>query len=232
VYNDSYLTLRVLFRKAKQFRNFDHSRRRRKLWLAVFTLPVALLSAISSHSTAQRQAGPASVQTAVFKGRTSSGWIDFTPRTNFGIHLPVKVNNHDGMALLYGGPSQIDKNLVALLDLSRQIESGGHVNGIEVQLGDLTVQNASATPDDLQRQGYDAKILGHSVLFRLGEELFNQVAVDIDYLHHRVAQTPIALIPDSEVPPASITGGVGLPAAGWVQADHRLPTQSALCHPG
>lgn len=199
MYNDSYLTLRVLFRKAKQFRNFDHSRRRRKLWLAVFTLLVALLSAISSHSTAQRQAGPASVQTAVFKGRTSSGWIDFTPRTNFGIHLPVKVNNHDGMALLYGGPSQIDKNLVALLDLSRQIESGGHVNGIEVQLGDLTVQNASATPDDL---------------------------------HHRVAQTPIALIPDSEVPPASITGGVGLPAAGWVQADHRLPTQSALCHPG
>jgi len=274
-------------------------------WLAALILLVGPLSATSSHSTAQKPVGPAPVQTAAFRGRTSSGWIDFTPRTNFGIYLPVKVNGHDGMALLYGGPSNIDKNLVGSVGLSPQIESGNPVNGIEVQLGDLTLQNARATPNDLQRQGYDAKILGRPVLFRLGEELFNQVAVDIDYPHHRVAfrdpgtltkpagaievplmeldgervlpisvnggasrqfelelgnvigplmvtptyaekekllegrrisqrmsgrftetvvsldhltfagidfpQTPIALIPDSEVPPASITGGVGLP---------------------
>jgi hypothetical protein len=275
------------------------------LWLAALILLVGPLSATFSHSTEQKPVGPAPVQTAAFRGRTSSGWIDFTPRTNFGIYLPVKVNGHDGMALLYGGPSNIDKNLVASVGLSPQIESGSPVNGIEVRLGDLTLQNARATPNDLQRQGYDAKILGHPVLFRLGEELFNQVAVDIDYPHHRVAfrdpgtltkpagaievplieldgervlplsvngaasqqfelelgnvigplmvtptyaekekllegrrisqrvsgrftetvvsldhltfagiafpQTPIALIPDSEVPPASITGGVGLP---------------------
>jgi PDZ domain len=167
------------------------------------------------------------------------------------------------------------------------------------------LQNATAAQDDLQKQGFDSRILGHPVLFRLGEEVFNQVAVDIDFSHHRVAfrdpatlvkpagaieiplvkldgervvplsvngasprqfelelgnvsgplmvtpayaekegllqghphsqrlsgrfvetivsidhlsfaginfpRTPIALIPESEVPPASITGGVGLP---------------------
>jgi hypothetical protein len=61
------------------------------------------------------------------------------------------------------------------------------VNGIQIQLGDLILQNADAKTDDLQKQGYDAKILGQPVLFRLGEEVFNQLAVDIDYAHHRVA---------------------------------------------
>jgi hypothetical protein len=248
----------------------------------------------------------APVQTAVFKGGTSSSdWIDFTSYTNFGIYLPVKINGRSAMALLYGGPSSIDTNFVASLGLMPKTEAAGSVDGITVQLGDLTLRNTTAAQDDLQKQGYDARILGHPVLFRLGEEIFNQVAVEIDFSHHRVAfrdpakvikpagaieiplveldgervlplsvngaaprqfelelgnvigplmvtpayadkerllqghphsqrlsgrfvetvvsvdhlrfagidlpKTPIALIPDSEVPPASITGGVGLP---------------------
>lgn len=112
----------------------------------------------------------------------SSGWIDFTPHTNFGIYLPVKINGHNGIALLYGGPSNINRNFVASAGL--ETEGASTVNGMKVQLGNPILQNASAKPDDLQKQGYDAKILGQPVLFRLGEEVFNRVAVDIDYPHH------------------------------------------------
>jgi hypothetical protein len=124
----------------------------------------------------------------VFKGgASSSGWIDFTSYTNFGIYLPVKINGHDTMALLYGGPSQIDTNFLASLGLMPKTEAAGSVGRITVQLGDLTLQNATVAQDDLQKQGYDARILRRPVFFRLGEEVFNQVAVEIDFSHHRVA---------------------------------------------
>jgi len=264
------------------------------------------LTAASAQSAYPTPRDPVPIQTAVFKSDTaSSGWIDFTPYTNFGIYLPVKINGHDAMALLCGGPSNIDANFVASLGLTPRTATIGPLGGITLQLGDLNWQNPIAAQDDLQKLGFDARILGHPVLFRLGEEVFNQVAVDIDFSHHRVAfrdpatvtkpigaiemplveldgervltlsvngatprqfelelgnvigplmvtpayaekegllqghphsqrlsgrftetvvsvnhlsfagidfpQTPIALIPDSEVPPAPITGGVGLP---------------------
>jgi len=277
---------------------------RGSLLAATATLLAGALTA-SAQSTVPSLGDSVPVQTVVFRGgTTSSGWMDFTPHTNFGIYLPVKINGHDAMALLYGGPSNIDTTLVASLGLTPKAAAGS-VGGINVELGALSLENATASQTDLQKQGFDAKILGHPVLLRLGEEVFNQVAVDIDFPHHRVAfrdpgtliepigsieiplveldgervlplsvnggaprqfelelgnvigplmvtpafaekqellrghahsqrlsgrftetvvsvdhlsfagvdfpQMPIALIPDSEVPPASITGGVGLP---------------------
>lgn len=129
------------------------------------------VAATYAQSATPTPAGPAPVPTVVFKGSTSSsGWIDFTPLTNFGIYLPVKINGHDAMALLYGGPSNIDKNFVESAGLaSRKKEDARSVNGIQIQLGDLILQNAGAKTDDLQKQGFDAKILGQPVLFRLGK---------------------------------------------------------------
>jgi hypothetical protein len=285
-------------------RNPRPTPRRGYLLGATASLLAGLLTA-SAQSALPSVGDSVPVQTVVFRGGTaSSGWIDFTPHTNFGIYLPVKINGHDAMALLYGGPSNIDTTLVASLGMTPKAAAAS-VGGINVELGALTLQNATASQDDLQKQGFDAKILGHPVLLRLGEEVFNQVTVDIDFPHHRVAfrdpgtlidpigsieiplveldgervlplsvnggaprqfelelgnaigplmvtpafaekqellrghahsqrlsgrftetvvsvdhlnfagvdfpQTPIALIPDSEVPPASITGGVGLP---------------------
>jgi hypothetical protein len=154
------------------------------------------LTAGSAQSTAPTGHDPTPVQTAVFKGGTaSSGWIDFTPHTNFGIYLPIKINGHDAMALLYGGPSNIDASFVASLGLTPKREAAGSIDRITVQVGDLTLQNSSAAQDDLQKQGFDARILGDPVLFRLGEEVFNQVDVDIDFSHHRVAfRDPATLI--------------------------------------
>jgi hypothetical protein len=51
------------------------------------------LTAASAESAVLGPRDSAPVQTAVFKGGTSSsGWIDFTSNANFGIYLPVKIN--------------------------------------------------------------------------------------------------------------------------------------------
>lgn len=305
--NDSHLVHHAQFPRTMELRKPEPSIFRMvTLLVGTVVLSAGSLTAASAQSTSPTPRDTAPVQTVVFKsGTASSGWIDFTPYTNFGIYLPVKINGHDTMALLYGGPSNIDTNFVTSLGLTTKTEATGSVDGIRVQLGDLTLQNVTAAKDDLQKQGYDARIIGHPVLFRLGEEVFNQVAVDIDFSRHRVAfrdlatltkpvgailiplveldgehvlplsvngaaprqfelelgnvigplmvtpayaekegllqghphsqrlsgrfvetvvsvdhlsfvgidlpRTPIALIPDSEVPPDSITGGVGLP---------------------
>jgi hypothetical protein len=47
-------------------------------------------------------------------------------------------------------------------------------------------RNAAAAPDGLQAQAY-APVLGQPLNFWLGEELFRQVVVDLDFAHHRVA---------------------------------------------
>jgi PDZ domain len=190
--------------------------------LAVALALLLHVSAALAQSTPS-QKNPTASQTAIFKSGTfSSGWIAFTAYTNFGIYLPVTVNGHEGMALLYGGPSNIDKNFVAAASLPAATEGGGSVAGLEVRVGDLTLQNATAAPADLQAQVFDARILRHPVIFRLGEEVFNQVVVDIDYAHHRVAfldpkavtkpaaavEVPLIELDGERVVPLSINGAV------------------------
>jgi PDZ domain len=187
--------------------------RRGYLLAATAALLAGSLTA-SAQSTVPSVGDSVPVQTVVFRGGTlSSGWIDFTPHTNFGIYLPVKINGHDAMALLYGGPSNIDTTLVASLGLTQKAAAGS--GGINVELGALTLQNATASQNDLLKQGFDAKILGHPVLLRLGEEVFNQVAVDIDFPHHRVAfrdpRTLIGPIGSIEVPLVELDGERVLP---------------------
>jgi hypothetical protein len=98
----------------------------------------------------------------------------------------------------------------------------------DVGLGDLTFQNASAKTDDLQTQPYVAKILGHPVLFRLGEEVFNQVAVDIDYPHRRLAfRDPRTVTKPAgaiEVPLSELDGERVLP----LSVDSAAPAQFEL----
>jgi hypothetical protein len=140
---------------------------------------LAMLLAASAVSVAA-----APTQMAAFKaGASSSGWIDFTPYTNLGVYVPIKINGHAAMAWLWGGPSTIDKGFAASIGLP---DGAGAVRGLEIQIGDLTLRDAVAAPDDLQPQAY-APIIGHPLPFRLGEEVFDQVVVDIDFPHHRVA---------------------------------------------
>jgi hypothetical protein len=147
------------------------------------TLLAMLLAACTVFA---RAAGVAPAQTAVFKpGTSTSGWIDFVHYTNLGIYVPIEVDGHQAMAWLWGGPSTIDANFAASIGL--RADSGApSVDGVDVRIGDLTLQHATAKPDDLQAQAY-TRIIGHPLVFALGEEMFDQVAVDIDFANHRVA---------------------------------------------
>jgi len=114
VQNDSRFTLRILFPRTVELRKAGHSTPQRLSWLAAtLCLMAGSVAATYAQSATPTPAAPAPVQTVVFKGSSSSsGWIDFTPLTNFGIYLPVKINGRDAMALLYGGPSNVDKSFV------------------------------------------------------------------------------------------------------------------------
>jgi hypothetical protein len=119
---------------------------------------------------------------------TSDGWVSFTPYTNLGIYVPVKVNGHEAMALLYGGPSMIDRAFAASIGVKPN--AAGDVSGLTLEVGNLTLKSAGAVANDLQATPYAralGKIIGRPVLFQLGEDLFDRVAVDLDYPHHRVA---------------------------------------------
>ena len=228
--NQSRFDLRILVPRTVELRKSGHSTLQRLSRLAVaLSLMAGSVAATYAQSSLPTPAGSTPVQTVVFKGNTSSsGWIEFTPLTNFGIHLPVKINGHDAMALLYGGPSNIDKNFVESAGVAAKIEDASSVNGIQIQLGNLTLQNARAMTDDLQKQGYDAKILGQPVLFRLGEEVFNQVVVDVDSAHHRVAfRDPRAVTKPAgaiEVPLIELDGERVLP----LSIDGAAPAQFEL----
>lgn len=125
MYNEPYLAVRVLFRKAKEFRNFDHSRPRRRIEL-----------------DGERV-------------------------------LPLSVN---------GAPS-------------RQFE---------LELGNV-IGPLMVTPTYAEKE----KLLERRRISQRMSGRFTETVVSVDHL--TFPQTPIALIPDSEVPPASITGGVGPP---------------------
>jgi hypothetical protein len=142
----------------------------------------AILLAAGAASAHADVAGPA--PTIAFKAdaASSSGWIDFTPYKALGIYLPVKINGHDAMAWLWGGPTSIDKGFAASIGL----KPDGGAAGLDVQAGTMDWRSAAASPDDLQAQAY-APIIGQPLSFRLGEELFRKVVVDLDFAHHRVA---------------------------------------------
>jgi hypothetical protein len=170
-------------------------------------------SAVPAHAAA-----PAQIPD--FKaGASSSGWIGFTPYTNLGIYLPVKINGHDTMAWLWGGPSSIDKGFAQSIGIAAEPEAAGSLSGVEVQIGDLTLRNASAKPGDLQAEAY-VRIIGQPLPFSLGEAIFDQLAVDIDFAHHRVAfrdpkkatkpagatEIPLIQLEDERVVPLSVDG--------------------------
>lgn len=117
---------------------------------------------------------------------SSSGWIDFTPHKNLGIYLPITVNGHEATAWLWGGPTSIDKNFAESIGLLPSAPAEGSSVSADVRVGNLTLRDASAKLDELQSQAY-APLIGQPLTFKLGEDVFDQFVVDIDFAHHRVA---------------------------------------------
>jgi hypothetical protein len=138
-----------------------------------------------------------SSQTTSFRTRAGSGgWTDVTLAPRVAIYVPMKINGHDTMGLLNPGePSSIDKEFSTSLGLPTATDADGLLDGLVIEVGDVTVRNTSAKPDELFTM--PASMLSQPVSFLkaddnfrpflLGDQFFKQVAVDLDFSGRRIA---------------------------------------------
>jgi hypothetical protein len=183
-------------------------------------------------------ARPAPVHKAAFKpGARSTGWIDFEFYARNRIFFHARVNGRDTVVLLDSGAesSGIDKAWAAELGLkpkggvaamgSGGSEVAGVIEGIKVEIGDLTLNDLTVFSFDFAPV---ARRVGRPLPFVLGNELFNEVAVDIDFAHHRIAfSDPGSLTPPAgaaEVPLIQVVGNRSVP----VSIEGRAPVQFDL----
>jgi hypothetical protein len=133
---------------------------------------------------------------ALFKdGASSTGWIPFEFWAGNRIYFPAKVNGHEVNVLLDSGASvsSIDKAYAASIGLvskgnfagagSGGVETFGFINGVQVQVGNLTLRDINVGAFDFTQI---AEKIGHPLLFVLGDELFNELAVEIDFKGRRL----------------------------------------------
>lgn len=159
------------------------------------------------------------VHKAIFKdGASSTGWIDFEFQDGKRIFVPVKINGHDAMVQLATGlrVSDIDKSFAASVGLHPDSGSNS-INGLRIQIGAMTLANTAASVVDFSPL---AKHVGHPLPFLLGDDAFNELAVDIDFAHHRIAfrdpasqarpdgavEVPLIPVEDLHLVPVSIEG--------------------------
>jgi len=164
-------------------------------------------------------ANPAPAHKAIFKdGASSTGWINFEFQDGKRIFVPVKINGHDTMVQLATGlpVSDIDKTFAASVGLHPGSGSTT-IDGLQIQIGDLTLQNTSAAVVDFAPL---ARHIGHPLPFLLGDDAFNELNVDIDFAHHRIAfrdpasqakpdgavEVPLIPVEDLHLVPVSIEG--------------------------
>ena len=163
---------------------------------------------------------------ATFKdGASSTGWIDFNFADGRSILIPAKVNGQSVLVKLIDGAdtSYIDKDFAASIGFQppTATKTAGAVN-VQVQLGDLTLRRVKTTTADLGAKRTDPLF----VPFILSDDLFNQVVVDIDFAHHRVAfqnpqsaiklprgamEIPLVRRLDARTIPVSIEGAASVP---------------------
>jgi hypothetical protein len=149
---------------------------------ARFTAPFLSLL-LAAAATAGTPPGPA--RNASPSGAASSGWVDFSTSTNMSILVPVTVNGRTAVAMLYGGPSTVDKDFATATGLKGG-ETVAPIAGLEVQVGGLTLNDMSAEVGPAASPIY-ARLTGRPMLVQLGEEVFRKYIVDIDFAHHRLA---------------------------------------------
>jgi hypothetical protein len=175
------------------------------------------------------EASANSVNKITFEGGASTtGWIDFDYQDGKRIFVPAKINGHDVEVLLATGlpVSDIDKSFASSIGLQPQAgpqasgataEKAGSIRGLRIQIGRLTLQDTAADPVDF---GPFSKHIGHTLTFLLGDDVFNDLAVDIDFAHHRIAfsepdhqvkpdgsvEIPLSRVEDLPLVPVSIEG--------------------------
>jgi hypothetical protein len=140
---------------------------------------------------------PTRAPKAIFRGDTqSTGWINFEFYAGNRIFIPGRINGRETLLLLDSGASvsTIDSSYAQTVGLSPRgklsaggsggIGTAGFASGVDVEVGNLTLPNLTVASIDL---GPVAKRIGHDIPFVLGDELFNELVVDVDFERHRIA---------------------------------------------
>jgi PDZ domain/Aspartyl protease len=129
-------------------------------------------------------------------GASSTGWIEFEFQDGKRIFIPAKINGHETKILLATGlpVSDIDKTFAASIGLrnhqgsetitSKIADSGSLIHGVNIQVGNMTLQDITASPVDFSPL---AAHIGHELPLLLGDDAFDQSSVDIDFAHHRIS---------------------------------------------
>jgi hypothetical protein len=129
-------------------------------------------------------------------GRTSTGWIDFEYFGESQIFVPASLNDHPVNLLLDSGAgiTVIDKEYAARLKL----KPGGTLgvtgmagqstlqltSNVHIRIGNLSLAHINAGIIDLSGiAGQEA----HPMPLVLGKEAFNQLVIDIDFEHRKIA---------------------------------------------
>jgi PDZ domain/Aspartyl protease len=153
---------------------------------------------------------PASVHVVSFKpGATWSGWIPFELYKN-EIYLPAKLNGRDTEALLDSGASGsvVDASGAAAFGLTPKGEvslmgaqamgHGATVGGVSIDAGELRLDHLTVATADLTQL---AQVSGRPLPLVLGDEVFNETVVDIDFAARRLAfRDPAHFVP----PPGAV----------------------------
>jgi hypothetical protein len=149
---------------------------------------VAVLLLTFGMTSLSRAASAASNHKAIFKGGASStGWVDFDFQDGKRIFIPAKINRHATKVLLATGLpiSDIDKAFAASIGLQPQADFNASgtkgddrsalIHGLKIQIGNMTLSDTVASPMDFAPL---AKHMGHSLPLLLGDDAFNELAVD------------------------------------------------------
>jgi hypothetical protein len=126
---------------------------------------------------------------------SSSGWIDFDFQDGKRIFIPAKINGHGTEVLLSTGLPipDIDKAFATSIGISIKEApttastikgSGESTADLQIQIGNLTLPNTTASVVDFARL---AKRIGHPLPVLLGDAAFGNLVVDIDFARHRIA---------------------------------------------
>ena len=175
-------------------------------------------------------ARPASAQTWSFaSGLHSTGWVDFEFFNDSQIFIPATVNGRAVNLILDSGAdiTVVDKTLATSMGLELSAAApvtgtGGEstmqlVPDLEVRIGALGLHHVTAGVIDLSTM---AGQLGHALPLILGKEVFNQLILDIDFPHRRIAfseparfatppgavRVPLARHGDNRSVPVSVEG--------------------------